>query len=95
MPSPADLDAIARADVLIENGVGLEEWLQDTIRSAGFDGTVRLWDPSSEGASDVLVGAGRNPLRAVAFRPDGRTLASGGDDGTEDQGFDQEAGSRP
>src|SRR6266508_436598 len=39
-PSPADLDAIARADVLIENGVGLEEWLQDTIRSAGFDGTL-------------------------------------------------------
>jgi ABC-type Zn uptake system ZnuABC Zn-binding protein ZnuA len=39
-PSPADLNAIARADVLVENGVGLEEWLQDTIRSAGFDGSL-------------------------------------------------------
>jgi ABC-type Zn uptake system ZnuABC Zn-binding protein ZnuA len=37
-PSPADLDAIARADVLVENGVGLERWLDDTIRSAGFKG---------------------------------------------------------
>jgi ABC-type Zn uptake system ZnuABC Zn-binding protein ZnuA len=39
-PSPADLDAIARADVLVKNGVGLEKWLDDTIKSAGFDGTV-------------------------------------------------------
>jgi ABC-type Zn uptake system ZnuABC Zn-binding protein ZnuA len=39
-PSPADVDAIARADVLVKNGVGLERWLDDTIRSAGFHGTV-------------------------------------------------------
>ena len=39
-PSPADLDAIARADVVLENGVGLEEWLGDTIESSGFDGPV-------------------------------------------------------
>jgi ABC-type Zn uptake system ZnuABC Zn-binding protein ZnuA len=39
-PSPADLDAIARADVLVENGVGLESWLDDTVRSAGFHGIV-------------------------------------------------------
>jgi ABC-type Zn uptake system ZnuABC Zn-binding protein ZnuA len=39
-PSPADVDAIARADVLVKNGVGLEKWLDDTIRSAGFHGTV-------------------------------------------------------
>ncbi|HZD74982.1 MAG TPA: metal ABC transporter substrate-binding protein [Actinomycetota bacterium] len=37
-PSPADLDAIARADVLVINGVGLEKWLDDTVRSAGFHG---------------------------------------------------------
>lgn len=39
-PSPADLDAIARADVLIINGVGLEKWLDDTVKSAGFHGTT-------------------------------------------------------
>jgi ABC-type Zn uptake system ZnuABC Zn-binding protein ZnuA len=39
-PSPADLDALARADVLVINGVGLERWLGDTIKSAGFDGVT-------------------------------------------------------
>jgi ABC-type Zn uptake system ZnuABC Zn-binding protein ZnuA len=39
-PSPADLDAIARADVVLQNGVGLEEWLDDTIQSSGFQGPV-------------------------------------------------------
>jgi ABC-type Zn uptake system ZnuABC Zn-binding protein ZnuA len=39
-PSPADLEAIARADVVLENGVGLEEWLDDTVKSSGFTGPV-------------------------------------------------------
>jgi ABC-type Zn uptake system ZnuABC Zn-binding protein ZnuA len=39
-PSPADLDAVARADVVLQNGVGLEEWLDDTIESSGFGGPV-------------------------------------------------------
>ena len=39
-PSPADLAAIARADVVVANGVGLERWLDDTIKSAGFTGPV-------------------------------------------------------
>jgi len=39
-PSPADIDAIARADVVLQNGVGLEEWLDDTIQSSGFQGPV-------------------------------------------------------
>jgi zinc/manganese transport system substrate-binding protein len=39
-PSPADLEAIARADVVLENGVGLEAWLDDTIESSGFTGPV-------------------------------------------------------
>ena len=39
-PSPADIDAIARADLVIQNGVGLEEWLGDTIESSGFAGPV-------------------------------------------------------
>jgi ABC-type Zn uptake system ZnuABC Zn-binding protein ZnuA len=39
-PSPADVDAIARADVVVANGVGLEKWLDDTIKSSGFTGPV-------------------------------------------------------
>jgi ABC-type Zn uptake system ZnuABC Zn-binding protein ZnuA len=39
-PSPADIDAIARADLVLQNGVGLEEWLDDTIESSGFTGPV-------------------------------------------------------
>ena len=39
-PSPADLEAIARADLVVQNGVGLEEWLDDTIKSSGFNGPV-------------------------------------------------------
>jgi ABC-type Zn uptake system ZnuABC Zn-binding protein ZnuA len=39
-PSPADIDAIAHADLLVQNGVGLEEWLGDTIESSGYDGPV-------------------------------------------------------
>jgi zinc/manganese transport system substrate-binding protein/manganese/iron transport system substrate-binding protein len=37
-PSAADLTALARADVLVENGVGLEEWLDDSVTASGFSG---------------------------------------------------------
>jgi zinc/manganese transport system substrate-binding protein len=39
-PTPADIKAIGDAALVIKNGVGLEEWLDQTIQSAGFDGTV-------------------------------------------------------
>jgi ABC-type Zn uptake system ZnuABC Zn-binding protein ZnuA len=39
-PSPADVEAVARADLVLENGAGLESWLHDTITSSGFDGPV-------------------------------------------------------
>jgi zinc/manganese transport system substrate-binding protein/manganese/iron transport system substrate-binding protein len=39
-PSPADIQAIADADVVVKNGVGLEKWLDSVISSAGFKGTV-------------------------------------------------------
>jgi zinc/manganese transport system substrate-binding protein/manganese/iron transport system substrate-binding protein len=38
--SPADVQAIASADLVLKNGVGLEKFLDDTITSAGFTGTV-------------------------------------------------------
>ena len=39
-PSPADVQAIAEADIVVESGVGLERWLDQTIKSAGFHGTL-------------------------------------------------------
>jgi zinc/manganese transport system substrate-binding protein/manganese/iron transport system substrate-binding protein len=39
-PSPADINAIAHADLVLQNGVGLERWLGDTIESSGYDGPV-------------------------------------------------------
>jgi ABC-type Zn uptake system ZnuABC Zn-binding protein ZnuA len=57
-PSPADLDAIARADVVLENGVGLEEWLDDTIQASGFDGPVV---DTSQGVRLRMVGGEPDP----------------------------------
>ena len=39
-PSPADINTLARADLVLKNGVGLEEWLDDTIAGAGYQGQV-------------------------------------------------------
>ena len=33
--SPADVQAIADADLVVESGVGLESWLDDTVSAAG------------------------------------------------------------
>ena len=38
-PTPADLEAIRNADVVIFNGQGLEPWLDSTLESAEFSGT--------------------------------------------------------
>jgi ABC-type Zn uptake system ZnuABC Zn-binding protein ZnuA len=39
-PSVADLTALGNADVLVINGAGLEEWLDDAITASGFDGVT-------------------------------------------------------
>jgi zinc/manganese transport system substrate-binding protein/manganese/iron transport system substrate-binding protein len=39
-PSAADLAALGSADVLVINGAGLEEWLDDAVSASGFDGTT-------------------------------------------------------
>jgi zinc/manganese transport system substrate-binding protein len=39
-PTPADIQAIGAAKLVVKNGVGLEEWLDQTIESSGFKGTV-------------------------------------------------------
>ena len=57
-PSPADIDAIAHADLVLENGVGLEAWLSDTIDSSGFDGPVV---DTSQGVRLRMVGGAPDP----------------------------------
>lgn len=39
-PTPADLLALADADVLVLNGVNLEEWIGGAVQASGFDGAT-------------------------------------------------------
>jgi zinc/manganese transport system substrate-binding protein len=39
-PTPADMRAIGAAELVVENGVGIEKWLGPTISAAGYRGPV-------------------------------------------------------
>jgi zinc/manganese transport system substrate-binding protein len=39
-PAAADVQTIAGADLVVKSGVGLERWLDDTVSSAGYSGSV-------------------------------------------------------
>lgn len=39
-PSPADVATLGRAQVVVENGLGLEAWLDDAISSSGYSGPI-------------------------------------------------------
>jgi len=39
-PSPADVQQIGSADVIVKNGVGLEGWFEDTIKAASPKGQI-------------------------------------------------------
>jgi ABC-type Zn uptake system ZnuABC Zn-binding protein ZnuA len=57
-PSPADVEAIAHADLVIENGAGLESWLHDTITNSGFDGPLV---DTSQGVQLRQIGGATDP----------------------------------
>jgi ABC-type Zn uptake system ZnuABC Zn-binding protein ZnuA len=94
-PSPADIQAISDADVVVENGVGLERWLSQTIKSAGFHGTlvdsskgvgVRRGNGTGEEAGDPHIW--HNPKNAEIMS---RNIAAafGAKDATDKAYFDQ------
>jgi len=39
-PTPADIEALGTADLVVRNGAGLEEWLEPTLDSAGSEALV-------------------------------------------------------
>lgn len=49
-PTPADARAVAQADLVLTNGLKLEGWIDDLVRNAGGDATVRVL---SEGVSPL------------------------------------------
>jgi zinc/manganese transport system substrate-binding protein len=72
-PTPADVQAIGAAKVVVKNGVGLEKWLDPTIQSAGFTGTVvdssqgvtlRKGDPGDEEMAQGDPHIWHSPLNA-------------------------------
>lgn len=72
-PTPADIQAIGAAKLVIKNGVGLEKWLDPTISSAGFTGavvdtsdgvTLRKGDPEDEDMAEGDPHIWHNPRNA-------------------------------
>ncbi len=65
------------------DGVFKVAWAPDGQRlaSAGYDGTVRIWDTNTGENAHTLTGSGQWVL-AVTWSPDGQQLAAGYGDGT-------------
>jgi hypothetical protein len=64
-PTPADLEAVADADVVVKNGVGLEKWFEDTIASAEPKAPSSTPAPASRSATRTaarpIPTSGRTP----------------------------------
>lgn len=57
-PRPSDIRAVAEADILFMNGLGLETWLGRTIEVAGFEGKLVV-------ATDGLTPLPTDPATAI------------------------------
>lgn len=79
-PTPQDITRVAQADVIFVNGLGLEQFLQRMLESAGGD--VRT----------VVVSQGVTPRELDAGHPES---ASGDHDETAAAGDDEHAGEDP
>lgn len=58
-PKPADVQTVAEAKLLVMNGLGLDDWLEKTIRNASVGGTPLL--KLGEGLTDVELLSGEDP----------------------------------
>lgn len=66
-PSPADLQALAVADVLIVNGAGLDDFLDSAVEAAGFNGEkVIAADGVDLDRAAELTAAGSTPDAAMS-----------------------------
>jgi zinc transport system substrate-binding protein len=65
--SPADVQKIAKADVLVMNGAGLESWLQRGIRSAGKKNLLVV---DTSAGIKLITGLDVRPLPGVHSEPD-------------------------
>ncbi|MBC7441179.1 MAG: zinc ABC transporter substrate-binding protein [Ramlibacter sp.] len=87
-PSVADLTALGEADVLVINGVGLEEWLTDAISASGFDGATI----SADTGIDILEGGNPHIWTDVSnAEAMTRTIAAGLSDAQPNLAADFEA----
>ena len=65
--SPADIQKIAKADVLVMNGAGLENWLQRGIKSAGRKDLLVV---DTSAGIHLITGLDVRPLPGVHSEPD-------------------------
>jgi zinc transport system substrate-binding protein len=65
--SPADIQKIAKADVLVINGAGLENWLQRGIKSAGRKDLLMV---DTSAGINLITGVDVRPLPGVHSEPD-------------------------
>jgi zinc transport system substrate-binding protein len=65
--SPADIQKIARADVLVTNGAGLENWLQRGIKGAGRKDLLVV---DTSAGIHLITGLDVRPLPGVRAEPD-------------------------
>ncbi|MDE2615324.1 MAG: zinc ABC transporter substrate-binding protein, partial [Burkholderiales bacterium] len=57
-PRPADAQRLARADLVIVNGLHFEGWIERLVRSSGYRGPLLV---ASEGITPRRIGQGVDP----------------------------------